>query len=296
MQSFSRYLSAFLVAIAAVVIGASPALAHGSSSDSSSSIALDFAVLGGPAVTCTDSTITGNVGVDLGGAVTQTNCTISGTNHEDDAVAQQAYDDFLVAYDALEETPCTNTTLTGLGGQSLAPGVYCFAAAVTETGTALTLAGPPNGIWLFKIGTDGTGALTGTNFTVTMEGGGQACNVSWWVAEAASMTDSVFQGNILAGAAITVTRGSLTGSALAKAAVTLTDTTVTGCASIAVPGDEGHGDNGHGDKPKQHCNQGVGNGPEDCDPGKSNQGDDARSNDETGGTRGNPGRKGGNKP
>jgi hypothetical protein len=38
----------------------------------------------------------------------------------------------------------------------------------------------------------------------------------------------------------------------------------------------------------------VGNGPEGCDPGNSNQGDPARSNDELGGTPGDPGRKGGN--
>ena len=36
-------------------------------------------------------------------------------------------------------------------------------------------------------------------------------------------------------------------------------------------------------------------GYEDCDPGKSNHGDDDRSNDERGGTPGNPGRKGGNR-
>ena len=41
-------------------------------------------------------------------------------------------------------------------------------------------------------------------------------------------------------------------------------------------------------------NQGVGNGPEGCDPGNSNKGDPLRSNHELGGTRGNPGRKGGN--
>lgn len=42
---------------------------------------------------------------------------------------------------------------------------------------------------------------------------------------------------------------------------------------------------------KPACNQGVGNGPEGCDPGNS----DAHkgSNDENGGTPGNPGRKGG---
>ena len=43
------------------------------------------------------------------------------------------------------------------------------------------------------------------------------------------------------------------------------------------------------------CNQGVGNGPEDCDPGNSNQGDPDNSNDENGGTPGNPGSKGGKK-
>lgn len=42
-------------------------------------------------------------------------------------------------------------------------------------------------------------------------------------------------------------------------------------------------------KPK--CNQGVGNGPEGCDPGNSNH--NQPSNDENGGTPGNPGRKGG---
>jgi len=41
-------------------------------------------------------------------------------------------------------------------------------------------------------------------------------------------------------------------------------------------------------------NQGVGNGSENCDPGNSNLGDPSRSNDEVGGTPGDPGRKGGN--
>ena len=39
------------------------------------------------------------------------------------------------------------------------------------------------------------------------------------------------------------------------------------------------------------CNQGVGNGPEGCDPGNSNN--KRPSNDENGGRPGNPGRGGG---
>jgi hypothetical protein len=42
------------------------------------------------------------------------------------------------------------------------------------------------------------------------------------------------------------------------------------------------------------CNQGVGNGAEMCDPGRSDQGDPSRSNDFPDGVPGNPGRKGGN--
>jgi len=41
-----------------------------------------------------------------------------------------------------------------------------------------------------------------------MAGGGQACNVNWWVAQAATLTTSSFQGTILAGADITVTGGN----------------------------------------------------------------------------------------
>jgi Ice-binding-like len=246
--------------------------------------AANFAVLAGTAVTCTRSTISGDVGVYPGTAVTRTGCHIAGTIHAGDAAAAAASADFLSAYDTLAGVPCDFPPLTTLNQTLTTPGVYCFDAAATSTGGTLTLDGPSDGIWIFKIGTGGTGALTGTNFSVVMTGGGTPCNVDWWVAEAATMTDSTFVGTILAGAAITITRGTFTGDALAKAAVTMTDTNLVGCA-----GGTGTG-NG-----KQHCNQGVGNGPEGCDPGNSNQGNPARSNDELGGTPGNPGRKGGNK-
>ena len=61
------------------------------------------------------------MGVDLGGAFTRTNCTIAGTVHSGDAVAQQAYDDFLAAYAAIKLLAC-DVDLTGqtLAGKSLA--------------------------------------------------------------------------------------------------------------------------------------------------------------------------------
>jgi Fe-S cluster assembly scaffold protein SufB len=95
----------------------------------------------------------------------------------------------------------------------------------------LTLDGPSDGVWNFSIGTGGVGALTGTGFSVVMAGGGQACNVTWWVAQATTMTDSNLVGTILAGAGITLTRGTFRGNASAKADATITGTAVTGCAS-----------------------------------------------------------------
>src|SRR4029077_2895222 len=93
----------------------------------------------------------------------------------------------------------------------------------------LTLNGPSTGTWIFKIGTSGTGALTGSSFSVVMAGGGLPCNVNWQVAQAATMTDSNFIGTILAGADITLTRGTFAGDALATAGATVTGTNVTGC-------------------------------------------------------------------
>jgi len=193
--------------------------------------AASFAVLGGSAVTLTDSIVTGDVGVYPGTAVTNTRSTIIGTVHAGDAVAQKAYEDFLAAYTALAGEQCTEILTGTLDGVTLAPGVYCFAAAATLTGQ-LTLNGSSTDTWIFKIGTGGTGALTATDFSVIMPGG-ETCNnnVFWWVADAVTLTRSFFTGSILAGDSITVTGGSLDGQALAKVAVTLTDTDVAVCGT-----------------------------------------------------------------
>jgi hypothetical protein len=217
---------AVIATFAGLLFAASPALAQPSLGS-----AQDFDVLGGTAVTCTDSTIDGDVGVDLGGSITQTNCPVLGTVHPGDAVAQNAYDDFLTAYTNVAAVPCdfNLTSSLPLAGQSLAPGVYCFDAGVTETDSVLTLVGSSTDTWIFKVGILGTGALTGTRFSVIMPGG-EPCNnnVFWWTAEAATLTDSPFIGSILAGTSITVTNGSLDGQALATLAVTLTGTSVCG--------------------------------------------------------------------
>ena len=195
--------------------------------------ASDFVVLANAAVTCTDGGITGNVGTLLAnpvGSLTPTRCPIAGEVQVGDLAAQQAYNEFLDAYASL--TPRLGdvcTTLTGtLDGVMLAPGDYCFDVAATVTGV-LTLNGPADGIWNIKVGTSGTGALTGTGFNVVMAGGGKGCNVTWWVADATTMTGSAFQGNLLAGVAITLTGGTFNGHAWSRSDVTTTGTVVAGC-------------------------------------------------------------------
>ncbi|MEX1182151.1 MAG: ice-binding family protein [Gemmatimonadota bacterium] len=209
---------------------------HSSALSSSSSVAsADFAVLANAAVSCTDGSITGSVGTLQGappGAFNDINCEVDGSIHLGDGFAEQAYEDFLAEYAALAEVECDEVLTGTLNDVTLTPGVYCFEAAAAVTGT-LTLDGSSSDTWLFKVGTSGTGALTGTNFEVVLDGDVEECNVTWWVAEAATMTDSDFIGSILAGAAITLTRGTFHGNAWAGAAgvgdVTITGTAVTGC-------------------------------------------------------------------
>jgi len=257
-----------------------------------------FGVLAGSAVTCTNgggAVVNGGVGVWPGTAFTNAPpCTINGSVHLGDGVAKQAYLDFIKAYDDLLANPpaCDSTYLAStLAGQTLMPGVYCLDATA-KTGILTLDAGTAgaNAVWIFLV----DGALTGTNFNVTMINGGDPCNVFWRTGQsaAATLTTSSFIGTILSGAAITITatNGGVQGNLFATTAVTmtLTNSTVTACESTGGGPGGGPGPGGHG-----KCNQGVWNGTENCDPGNSNQGDPSRSNDERGGTPGNPGRKGG---
>ena len=270
-------------------ISAAPSFSQ--SRDGGSGAAAGFSVLANAAVTCTGGSISGDVGTFKTappGAITLTEgCLIPGAKDIGGAAAKAAYQAFLDQYAALAPKAgdvCPIITGT-LAGRSLTPGVYCVSSEA-KTGV-LTLQGGANATWLIKVP---SGALTGTNFSVVLAGGAQACNVTWWVDAAATMTTSAFNGNILAGAAITMTGGSFNGNAFAGADgvgdVTFTGTAVVGCGAGNGPG------NGNGnDKDKDKCNQGVGNGPEGCDPGNSNN--RHGSNDERGGRPGDPGRKGG---
>jgi hypothetical protein len=281
MNQLQKHLTTCVIALVTLLSVASMAMAA-PATDVTSFAILSAAPGNGGAVTLTDSTIYGDVGSSgLLASVVQTRSKISGSIIA--PVSDQVVIDFNAALQAgLTSIVCdSNNTITGtLAGTSLSSGTYCISPEA-KTGT-LTLTG--TGPWNFiVVGDISTGYLVGTNFNVVLADSNAApCDVTWYVPSYATMTTSNFVGTIYAGAAITITGGTFSGDALASAAVTTTGSSVLGCFAT------GH----HVLKAK--CNQGVGNGPEACDPGNSNQGNPFNSNDELGGVPGAPGRQGGN--
>jgi len=187
-------------------------------------------------VTCTTSTIDGNVG-SSGNSITDTGpCTITGDI--DAPVAAGVISDFDDAYDAVGILNPVCDGLVPTTTTTLPPGVYCSTAGTTiGAGVTITLDGDASDVWVFRVGTGGLGALTGTGpgLEVVMGGTANACNVYWWTAEGATMTDAVFAGNVLSGAAATMTDTNWQGRALAATDVASTDSIISGCPAVPPP-------------------------------------------------------------
>jgi hypothetical protein len=250
-----KHLSACLIAMAALFSTASIQGAFAAVAPSLGT-ASTFGALGGAGVTCDTPpalpaiTATGDVG-SPGTAPTLVTgfppplpslCSLSGTVQ---LGATTAFGDFMTAYNTLAsnlpadgyQCPSADTThnLSGdLVGMTLSPGVYCISGVGLLTGQ-LTLDLTANGggdgsaVWIFKgdssITPIGSAALRST---VVMAHGGQACNVYWQLATAATFSLTDFVGNVLAGTGITFTGSSLAGRALANTAVTMTGTSIIG--------------------------------------------------------------------
>lgn len=184
--------------------------------------AQSFAVLAGtPNVTNTGPTvITGDLGIHPGSEVTgfPPGIVIGGTTHAANAVALQAKNDLVAAYDALDAQGCDQTfpNAADLVGLTLGPGVYCSASSLFLSGT-LTLDAQfnPNAVWVFK--TEST-LITASASTVRMTNGGQQCNVFWKVGSSATLgTTTTFIGNILALTSISLNTGAnVSGRVLAR--------------------------------------------------------------------------------
>ena len=195
-----------------------------------------FAVLAGSTVTNTGSSVIagGNVGVSPGNSITgfpQGTVAAPYTFHSGDAEALQAQTDLTSAYyTAAGLSPTVVLTGQDLGGLTLSPGVYFFAASAQLTGT-LTLddLGDPLAEFGFQIGSTLTTASNSS--VVTINGGVMpGSTVFWQVGSSATLgTNTAFEGHILALTSITLTTGAtiLNGSALARnGAVTLDTNTI----------------------------------------------------------------------
>jgi hypothetical protein len=240
-MTHAPYYRSACLAIGVLLGGAATALAQVAPNLGA---AAPYAVLGTNSVptvatvTCTDTGpgigITGNVGTTFNSITNVGPCTITGAI--DAPVAGSVVTAFNAAYAGIDAAnPCTGAI--PIVSTVLAPGVYCSAAATTiGAGVILTLTGNASDVWVFRVGTGGLGALTLTGAQVVMGGSALACNVFWKTAQAATLTDSIFVGTVLSGAAVTMTRGSWNGRALATTDVTLTDPsplTFAGCSAPA---------------------------------------------------------------
>ena len=190
-----------------------------------------FAVLAGETITNTGpTTINGDVGLHPGTAFTgQASVTINGAVHLTDAVALQAKNDLVTAYnDAAGRTPVTQIP-TELGGTTLIPGTYASAAGTFQITGTLTLdaQGDPDGVFVFQ--TDST-LITASGSNVSLINSARFCRVFWKVGSSATLgTNSHFVGHIFALTSITATTGAtVEGQLLARnGAVTLDTNTIT---------------------------------------------------------------------
>lgn len=198
-----------------------------------------FAVLGGSTVTNTGpSVITGDLGLSPGTSVTGfPPGTVNGNTQVNNAVAAQAQNDLVTAYNDAAGRPSTGAIAADLAGRTLAPGVYRSGSSIGLSGDlTLDAQGNPDAVFIFQAGSSLT---TGSGSRVLLIGGAQACNVFWQVGSSATLgTNSTLVGDVLALTSISVTTGSnVTGSVLARnGAVTLDTNRVTRSACAAAQG------------------------------------------------------------
>lgn len=163
------------------------------------------------------TSITGDIGTDVGAFSGFPPGVVFGDIHIADAESAQAALDLDLAYTELSGLTCGSVlTVTMGGGQTLTPGIYCTGAAATLTGNII-LDGEGDLDALFVIQIDGAFS-TATLSSVTLINGANVCNVYWQVNGAVEIgISSAFQGNLVVNGAISLYLNStLNGRALSK--------------------------------------------------------------------------------
>src|SRR5580704_4078128 len=205
--------------------------------------AASFSVLGGSTVTNTGpTTMFGDLGLSPGSSVTGAPHVL-GQTHVDDAVAIGAKNDLTTAYNDAASRPSNGSAGTDLAGQTFLPGVRTASSSLLLSSGSVTLdaQGNPDAVFIFQIGSTLT---TGSNTSVSLVNGAQACNVFWQVGSSATLgTGTHFVGTVMAAATITAgTAATIHGRLLAETgAVNLDTNTITNsnCASSVSGGGGG---------------------------------------------------------
>jgi hypothetical protein len=190
--------------------------------------AASFAVLAGTSITNNaggTTLVTGDVGSP---SQTVDPVVAAGfTDYKSGALLTNALADLQVAITDAKSRTCDVNSAAGidLGGLVFTPGVYCYAGAISITGT-FTMNGP--GTYIFRTAST---LNTTANSIVALNGGATADNVFWIPTGASTLgANSVFKGAILAqSAAITMGDNAtlLNGRVLSAAAVTLRNNKIT---------------------------------------------------------------------
>ena len=191
-----------------------------------------LAILAGSSITSTGTTtITGDMGLSPGSSIGGFPPGIlNGTQHINDAVANQAKLDLTTAYnDVAGRTSTDIVTLSGnIGGLTLTPGLYksTSSLAVSSGDVTFDAKGDANAVFIIQIATTLT---TTSDRKVKLSGGALSSHIFWQVGSSATFgTTSVFKGTILAMQSITFNTGAtLDGKAYATTgAITLSGNTI----------------------------------------------------------------------
>jgi len=168
-----------------------------------------YSVLAGTAVSSVGSnSLSGDLGISPGTAVSGTPIVVGGATHLGDAAAAKAQADMWVAYNNAAGRAPTATIDALVNGQILSPGVYRSAAALNQGGIlTLDAQGNANAVFIFQIGAGLTTAAAGN---IKLVNGAKASNVFWQVGASATLgASATFSGTILAQTAITVGAGTV---------------------------------------------------------------------------------------
>lgn len=171
----------------------------------------NFTVLSGSSITNTgNSIIYDNVGIWPGNIISGfPPGFINGSQHINNATAQNAHTDLTIAYNNLAaQAPTVNLTGQNLGGRSLTSGVYRFNGNADLTGT-LTLdgAGNANAVFIFQVLGDLT---TSPNAMLNMRQGARSPNIFWQITGSVNMAAGTnFKGTVMADQNIKMGNGAI---------------------------------------------------------------------------------------